>query len=218
MSKYLKKCLFTLLILTVPYMNSASKAFFVPTEEDKAAHAMAFTAHQQEDPLEEQVQINQGSIKQGFSDMMKLAKEDIKSGAANVAGTGYSIWMSLMNKPIETLVVGGVCTLAAAEAVTCFCTCNGNAVKQSCGYVGYIQDYNCPKNCLPLGYKNYTCGVTSPEVPEVIGNFSAPYANGWVTCIASKIKQTCAFVGYRGCDNGQLACRNLGFPYSACVF
>lgn len=155
MSNYLKKFMFTLLILTVSYMNSASKAMFIPMPEDEEAASMVFKMRLQEEQKDDQSSIELS----GLSTIMTLAKEDMKSYASGVLHRTSTVLDYATRDSNRALVVGGlVASYAVAAAASCYCTCLAYQGKETCAYQGYLQDYLlCSTRCRQAGWKYAHC-------------------------------------------------------------
>jgi hypothetical protein len=155
MSNYLKKLLFTLVVLSVPYMNSMSQAMFVPTAADEEAAAMTFPVRQHTDLQDKLVELS------GVSTITTLAKEDLKG----LMGYGSELWESTLrlsryasSSLDRTLFVGALlaCYTTAAVA-SCECTCIATVDKQACVYAGpQSSNSTCQSKCGALGWKRDT--------------------------------------------------------------
>jgi hypothetical protein len=176
MSNYLKKILFTLLILTVPYMNSVSKAFFIPTAEDEeammsrtVAPVVALTRDQQEDPsVIKQHSMNLEDSKVSWISYMPSL---VKSAAQNA----YNILDYTTRNPQKTAIIGlfTACqiTSVAADWYGVWCCANNTSIKEFCGSVPVTASvYNCWEGITDLSPKGYGtlnncisgCGRSSP--------------------------------------------------------
>jgi hypothetical protein len=141
MSNYLKKLLFSALILTMPYMNSASKAM-----DDGDYEGSSVRIHKVSLMTEDQKNVS-SSIKQSTSSQV-VSSEDSQMSWASYMISPVKATFQIANEfinlathnPKLAMAVGFTYTLQAAAALDCACYCissiNGGSW-QFCPAEGY---------------------------------------------------------------------------------
>lgn len=159
MSKYLKKLLFSLLILMMPYMNSASKAMDEENNYDSSVRVRKVSTL-----LEEERQ-----------DVLSFAQPSTTSNVVNLEDSKVS-WMSYLSSPVKRIsqniekiinfavehprsaTVMGLFHLINAANAMCHCYCSRpNDPHHSFGCS--VTPAACMDQCNAYGYNYLTCNA-----------------------------------------------------------
>ena len=168
MSNYLKKSLFTLLVLTVPYMNSASKAMDIEDYDGSTirTHKVSFEEKDQQE-VQSFTKYSDSSQVVSLEDSQNSWASYLISPVKATFQTANEFIDLATRNPKLAMVVGVAYTLQLAEALphcACYCCkslfeCGG--VDARCyGYTNSIMQ--CQKLCteLQLNYARYIWNAT----------------------------------------------------------
>lgn len=158
MSNYLKKFLFAVFILMMPYMNSASKAMDAEDYEESTVRARK-VIHMTEDQKDILASINQPTSYQVVEDLEKSQYSlvsSLLSPAKHVIQSTYDTLNFITENPNKALIIGAVLAyqitaIAANCSTACTCYC-GNI-----GGVRTIDALNCAQFCQIVGGKFANC-------------------------------------------------------------
>lgn len=160
MFNYLKKSLFSVLILMMPYMNSVSKAM-----DDGDYEGASVRVHKVSFAIEDQKDVS-SSLKQSISSQVKSLEDPQNSWMSylmfpvkNVVQNAYDILDYTTCNPQKAMIIGVVMAYQVTSvAAMCYCTCVADRNNQNCVYAG-MENSNatCYRTCSDNFMKNSIC-------------------------------------------------------------